>query len=243
MDLQGTPTKGGSTGTKVSRICCLNTKANKLVYMVATKYLLTGSQNTSDAARRGNPTKEGAGAIANDSLAAESVRGGGKFAENKDSAPMSVEGGKSTLANTGTSGASKLPAARDSEARKGGSQREVGNAGTSSASSGGQNSESHGGDAPNYVQPVLGATQASKPKGKNLTEGGFDSDPAHNASFNSEIGTKNDPGRAAEGVFNSRTAQHPEQTAGAVHRGTGLAGTTARQTGQNYEALGSEQEA
>ena len=35
-----------------------------------------------------------------------------------------------------------------------------------------------------------------KPKGQNITEGGFDSS-APNASFNSDIGGKNDPGRAA----------------------------------------------
>lgn len=38
----------------------------------------------------------------------------------------------------------------------------------------------------------------AKPKGKNITEGGFDDDPSKNASFNSEIGTENDPGRQAE---------------------------------------------
>jgi hypothetical protein len=31
-----------------------------------------------------------------------------------------------------------------------------------------------------------------------LTEGGFESDDSKNASFNQEIGTKNDPGRLAE---------------------------------------------
>jgi hypothetical protein len=38
----------------------------------------------------------------------------------------------------------------------------------------------------------------SGPKGKNLTEGGFESDDSKNASFNSDIGSKNDPGRLAE---------------------------------------------
>lgn len=38
----------------------------------------------------------------------------------------------------------------------------------------------------------------SQPKGKNIQEGGFDSS-APNASFNNEIGGKNDPGRAALG--------------------------------------------
>lgn len=137
---------------------------------------------------------------------------------------MSTEGGRSALANADPSGVSKQSSAAGAESQRGGGNTQ-------------------GGAAPNYVQPVLGATQASKPKGKNLTEGGFDDNPAHNASFNAEIGTKNDPGRAAEGLFGSRAAQNPEQSAGAVHRGTGMAGEAARQTGQPYGALGSEQEA
>jgi hypothetical protein len=36
------------------------------------------------------------------------------------------------------------------------------------------------------------------PKGKNITAGGFKSDDRKNASFNSEIGSKNDPSRLAE---------------------------------------------
>jgi len=42
-------------------------------------------------------------------------------------------------------------------------------------------------------------TQSGKPHGKNITEGGFDDDPSKNASFNSDIGTEQDPGRAAVG--------------------------------------------
>lgn len=39
---------------------------------------------------------------------------------------------------------------------------------------------------------------AGGPKGKNITEGGFESNDSKNASWNSEIWTKNDPGRLAE---------------------------------------------
>lgn len=47
--------------------------------------------------------------------------------------------------------------------------------------------------APNYYRDG----EAPKPHGKNITEGGFDSD-APNASFNTtDIGGKKDPGRAA----------------------------------------------
>jgi hypothetical protein len=56
---------------------------------------------------------------------------------------------------------------------------------------------SNAGTAPNYVNAQF-ETYPGGPKGKNLTEGGFESDDRKNASFNSEIGTKNDPGRLAE---------------------------------------------
>lgn len=53
--------------------------------------------------------------------------------------------------------------------------------------------------APNYITPVI--SYGGKPKGKNLTEGGFDDDPSNNASFTAEIGSENDPGRVSESVF------------------------------------------
>ena len=59
--------------------------------------------------------------------------------------------------------------------------------------------------APTYVTSVLSAGH-TKPKGKNLTEGGFDDDPKNNASFNSDIGNEDDPGRVAELQFQKRQA-------------------------------------
>ena len=58
-------------------------------------------------------TNEGAGAVAKDSLAAESARAGGAFASNRDSEPLSVEGNKSTLNNTDTSAAETLAPAEN----------------------------------------------------------------------------------------------------------------------------------
>lgn len=46
----------------------------------------------------------------------------------------------------------------------------------------------------------------TKPAGKNITEGGFDAD-APNASFNGDVGGKNDPGRAALGEFQRKAAE------------------------------------
>lgn len=48
---------------------------------------------------------------------------------------------------------------------------------------------------------------SAKPKGKNLTEGGFDNSASKNASFNSDIGTKQDPGRVAESRFQHEMAE------------------------------------
>ena len=63
----------------------------------------------------------------------------------------------------------------------------------------GGSSTNAAGTAPSYVSSVASdPAQTGKPKGKNITEGGFDSDSSNNASFNNEIGTENDPGRVAE---------------------------------------------
>lgn len=62
-------------------------------------------------------------------------------------------------------------------------------------------------EAPSYVNSQY--VDAAGPKGRDLKEGGFPSDDAKNASFTSEIGGKNDPGRLAEEKFaraNANTA-------------------------------------
>ncbi|KAI9869910.1 MAG: hypothetical protein M1830_004934, partial [Pleopsidium flavum] len=59
--------------------------------------------------------------------------------------------------------------------------------------------------APSYVQSAH--PTSGKPKGQNITEGGFDDDPSKNASFNSDIGDENDPGRAAENKFQREAAE------------------------------------
>lgn len=64
------------------------------------------------------------------------------------------------------------------------------------------NTESNADAAPGYVGSVKSeAAQTGKPHGKNITEGGFDSDDSKNASFNAEIGSEDDPGRAAREQF------------------------------------------
>ncbi|KAI9759509.1 MAG: hypothetical protein M4579_002268 [Chaenotheca gracillima] len=89
---------------------------------------------------------------------------------------------------------------------------------------------------PTYVgADVTGQPRDAKPKGKNLTEGGFSSDDP-NASFNNEIGTKNDPGRLAEGVF-QRSVAESGPDAGGGPRQKGVDGN------QPFDVLGSDNQA
>lgn len=67
---------------------------------------------------------------------------------------------------------------------------------------------SSAGVAPNYV--VSQYVNGGLPKGKNLTEGGFTDDDGKNASFTSEIGSKDDPGRLAEEKFQRENADVAE---------------------------------
>ncbi|KAI9845153.1 MAG: hypothetical protein M1837_005038 [Sclerophora amabilis] len=103
-----------------------------------------------------------------------------------------------------------------------------------STSGGGGNAQ--GGPAPSYVHAdQLGQPRDAKPKGKNLTEGGFSSDDP-NASFNSEIGSKDDPSRLAEANFQRREAESGPD-AGGGPRQKGVDGD------QPYDALSSDTQA
>lgn len=77
--------------------------------------------------------------------------------------------------------------------------------------------------APSYVSSVVSqAAKSGKPHGKNITEGGFDSDPSKNASFTSDIGGKDDPGRAAENQFQRQTLESGNDAAPGVPRQKGV---------------------
>jgi len=201
----------------------------------------SGMKNTTDP-EASNYKQEGAGAVASDSLAADSSRAGGGFSENRNSDPLSVSGSNSTLNTTDTSGATKLDPAPDAQEREaksawqetsdsakgpGGVKYAEGAGGQGDFSghhsqqgyvggpSSGQQQQSGSGaqyntsegaysadPAPSYVSSGYSdPAQSGKPHGKNITEGGFDADPSKNASFTSDIGDKNDPGRAAENQF------------------------------------------
>lgn len=74
----------------------------------------------------------------------------------------------------------------------------------------GYRSQYNGGIAPSYINSVVenaGSTNVKDPRGNNLREGGFDSNPNNNASFTSDIGSNKDPGRKAESQYQRKMAE------------------------------------
>jgi hypothetical protein len=209
MDLQGTPIAPGPRSTKV----------------------------TTDPQASQQPIEEPSGPVANDSLAAESVRGGGAFSQNRGAEPLGVSGSQSTLNNTDTSAATKLPPASVGGVREDRNQQQkypeglggqgdfpgahlpqsgytggptaakqnLGiNAGQAPASG---SSQYNAGSAPSYVADTTDGYQHTKPGGRNVQEGGFNSSADKNASFNSAIGSEQDPSRAAVNKFERINAE------------------------------------
>ncbi|KAL4895840.1 hypothetical protein BDV59DRAFT_173242 [Aspergillus ambiguus] len=108
------------------------------------------------------------------------------------------------------------------------------NQGQAAASGSGYQSKYNAGQAPSYVSDVTGDLGSKKPKGKNLTEGGFDD--SNNASFNTDIGSKNDPGRYAENTFQRYEAESgPDAGGGPRQKGV--------DSGHWYQHLQSDQRA
>ncbi|KKY17060.1 hypothetical protein UCDDS831_g06530 [Diplodia seriata] len=157
------------------------------------------------------PVSEGTGIVTSDSLAAESLKGDGSFAAGNPKSGVNPQSSAGTTANTtDTSAARTLNAAADAETRDAQSewteQAQL-NAGSGltgkgptynkTASATGNTGSSAAGTAPTAYSAGKLNEKDQKPKGANLTEGDIP-DHAPNASFNSEIGTKNDPGRVAE---------------------------------------------
>jgi len=156
--------------------------------------------------------QESPGPITTDSLAAESTRAGGVFGQNTNSEPQGVAGSNSTFTTTNTSGATRLDPASDAETRmaqtdweeerrlsSGFSASDAPGRAAINTQSSRETDESREGAAKNHGW-------GERPKGRNLHEGGFESDDRINASFNSDIGSKNDPGRRAEDTFEARNA-------------------------------------
>jgi len=164
---------------------------------------------------------ESTGPILSDSLAAESLEQGGEDSFASGHATASKQSARGTTTNNyDTASAKVLNSAPDAEARmateewsenaalKAGrglsSSDENGGGESYSKSSGSNESASYDSAAASgaYDDPPK-----SKPHGKDITEGGFD-DSAPNASFNQDIGGKNDPGRLAEQQFAASNARN-----------------------------------
>ncbi|KAH7132236.1 hypothetical protein B0J11DRAFT_521181 [Dendryphion nanum] len=200
-----------------------------------------GQKVTTDP-RSNQAIHEGVGVVTSDSLAAESLKGSGSFGEGNPHAAASKQPSKSTTTNTtDTSGATTLPPAVDAEAREaqqGWSETRQLNAatglgknagvgptyntpGATTSATGGLPSTGAagstavplgGGVSGGYAGAADSARAAGelKPKGVNLQEGGFDGATRPNP----EIGSKNDPGRAAESKFQLSNAQPGGATGG-----------------------------
>ena len=111
-----------------------------------------------------------------------------------------------------------------SEPKGGRSTRSAGTTGDQGKDDGTTSGGSKVDIAPSYVTlDVLNPPVSAKPQGKNLTEGGFDSDDSKNASFNADIGSEDDPSRLAEGAFQRREAESGPD-AGGGPRQSGVTG-------------------
>ena len=183
-----------------------------------------------------------------DSLAAESMEQGGSFAQGQGAAASSQPSRSTTSNNTDTSGASTLDAAPDAAARRDGSNGQDQYGGPGSGATGGGDAtyntsqgggpSSYSGEAPSATGGSYGLTdEQAKPKGKNITEGGFSSDDP-NASFSQDIGSSDDPSRGAEQDIQAGNAKAP---AYAGFEGASAKGLQGGQGG--FENLGSEEQA
>lgn len=174
------------------------------------------SQVTNDPQGTSHPKVESAGTITSDSLAAESLSSNGSFGgKGSHAAASSQPSASSTTNNADTSGARVLQAAPDAEARQ---ALEGWNEEAQLNSARGVLGNGAGSGPPpsssylaknNTADTSSGTSGVQHPHGKNISEGNIDAN-APNASFNTDIGGKNDPGRQAVNDL----ARNAQQSAG-----------------------------
>jgi hypothetical protein len=153
-------------------------------------------QVTTDPRSQNDPKNENPGVVTSDSLAAQSIREGGSFAANSDArGPMDQPSYSTNTNTTDTSNAVRLEPAVDAEARQASEEWNESAQLNATLSGKGPTYNTASGGSDSGVTSAAGNVEP-KPKGQNLQEGGFDPN-APNASFNTDIGSKNDPGRAA----------------------------------------------
>ncbi|KAI4717494.1 hypothetical protein E4T48_06289 [Aureobasidium sp. EXF-10727] len=176
----------------------------------------TKATNTNEGIN--NPKIEKAGIVTSDSLAGESLSSGGSFGAGNHPAAMSQPSSSTTTNNTDTSGATTLQAAADAEARQ--ALEDWNEEAQLNAARGLHAGNDSGAPAPptsSYLATGASANSSGSltgqaPHGKNISEGGFDSN-APNASFDNEVGGKNDPARQAVNDM-QRNAQQSAGDAG-----------------------------
>ena len=164
--------------------------------------------------------------------------GGVKYAEglggqpefSGSTGPSGYAGGPSGSASTTGSSGPSSSGATNTGYSSGAPSSSAGNAGYSSGSAGADTSREVGAGSSYGLSAGEG-----KPKGQNLQEGGFEGEAANVSDQPAEIGSENDPGRAAVQAFQTKDS--------AAYSGAGpREGVQEKGTG-GYEALGSEEQA
>ncbi|OQE18152.1 hypothetical protein PENFLA_c022G08519 [Penicillium flavigenum] len=169
-----------------------------------------GTKVTTDP-RTQQRIEEPSGPVTNDSLAAESIREGGGFSGNRGAEPMGVAGNQSTVTNTNISSSIKLPSAQYGARRQDRHEEQkypecvVGQGNFPGTHM--DNSGYWGGSTAAKREMGIKAGEYSAASGSggasqttdatDIQAGGLPSDDARNVSFDSEIGTDQDPGRDA----------------------------------------------
>jgi hypothetical protein len=189
--------------------------------------------------------------VTSDSLAADSIRAGGDFGANQKSTGISDQPSRGfTGKTTDTSGARELSgeddttqSELDSDIKYGKdagvgptyNTRDTSNYANTSATEGdGTNYGGQGGVAPTSMWNNTDE-KVYKPKGANLKEGGEITGDEPNESFRAEIGSKNDPGLAAENKMARMNAD--AASASGFKRDSGL----ASESGVGYDTLRDEE--
>ena len=190
-------------------------------------------QHTSDPEAYQNPIKEGAGAVASDSLAAESARSGGGFGDNRDSNPLSVSGSHSTFANEDTSGATTLPPARDAQTRDN-QQNQTGAGEKYPEGAGGQGSfpGSHAGGT------YSGGPSGAKSGSQDSSKGDSYSNQESGGAFSDSGASKPDPDKISSSTGNPSSATSGTGGSGSGSGETGSTGGSDRGQGGESDAPG-----
>lgn len=220
MDIQGTPLHPGRRGTKV----------------------------TTDP-RTQQRIEEPSGPITNDSLAAESIREGGGFSGNRGAEAMGMSGNQSTVTNTNTSASIKLPSAPFGAQRQDRHEEQKypecvvgqGNFPGTHMDNSGYAGGSTAAKREMGIKAGEYSTASSSSGGSQFNDvtdiqaGGLPSDDVKNVSFNSEVGSGQDPGRDAISQFQHSNAHSANESARPHQKGI--------DTHTVYEHLESDQRA